>query len=310
LRFAIVGAGAIGCLYGARLALAGHVVTLIHRDNSIVRAIQKNGVSLRETNEKLVKVRVHALRGPTVPSGTECLIIAVKAYDTVTVVDSYRRIIPLETRILSLQNGLGNIEALESGLKRPIIAGSTSDGAFSLGPGRVAHTGKGSTIIGHATGKLSEGFQIKDALNEAGFRTRINSNIRGVLWTKAIVNAAINPLSGLTRLPNGALADNAVMREIGSTVVSEGIAVSRACGINLVGNPRRLWRKILLSTRTNESSMLQDIMRGRMTEIRQLNGAIVAYGKKVGIKTPTNEILTKLVLALETSQDRGSTRYS
>jgi len=302
LRFAIVGAGAIGSLFGASLSLAGHDVILTHRNRSIVRTIQKNGVSLRELDGTVSRVRVPVRKGPAELSGTEVLIVAVKAYDTRELAESYRRLVPLETTILSLQNGLGNVETLRSRFRNDILAGSTTEGALLLGPGSVTHTGKGSTIIGalhpRNSGKASS---INIAFNAAGFSTKTSSNILGVLWAKAIVNAAINPLSALTRLPNGVLVKNAAIQEIALRVIDEGILVSRAAGIRLVGNPRQLWRRILLSTKANKSSMLQDIERGNMTEIRQLNGAILSRGKKTSIKTPVNGILTKLVLALEES---------
>jgi 2-dehydropantoate 2-reductase len=302
LRFGIVGAGAIGCLFGASLSLAGHDVTLIHRDLSIVREIQKTGVSLRETDKTVTRVRVPVRRGPTPLPGTEVLIIAVKAYDTKAVAASYRRIVPLEATVLSLQNGLGNIETLQSALKNELLAGSTTEGAFSLGPGSVLHTGKGLTVIGDQRGTKSDTCsRIKIAFEGAGFRTKISSNMVGVLWTKAIVNAAINPLSGLTRLPNGALARSSEIRKIGFQVMEEGILVSRAERVRLAGDPRKLWRRILLSTKANKSSMLQDIERGKMTEIRQLNGAILLRGKARGVETPTNRILTKIVLGIEES---------
>jgi 2-dehydropantoate 2-reductase len=284
------------------LRLAGHEVTLIHRDPGIVRAIQKGGVSLQETDGTLTKVRLPVRKGPARLPGAEVLIVAVKAYDTVAVARSYRGIVPSETTILSLQNGLSNVETLQSTLKNELLAGSTTEGVLSLGPGSVVHTGRGLTVIGDPRGTNKDTcIRIKIAFDNAGFQTKISSNIRGVLWTKTIVNAAINPLSSLTRLPNGALAKNAAIQEIAHQVMDEGISVCHAGRIRLVGDPRKLWERILLSTRANKSSMLQDIERGKRTEIRQLNGAILSQGKKTGIKTPVNRILTKLVLGLEES---------
>ena len=280
-------------------------MTLIHRDPSIVRAIRNNGIGLRETDNTLTRVRVPIRRGPTVLPGTDVLIIAVKAYDTKAMAASYRRMVPLETSVLSLQNGLGNIETLQSVLKNEVLAGSTTEGAFSLGPGFVVHTGRGLTVIGDPQGTKSDtGLRIKIAFESAGFQTKISSNMAGVLWTKAIVNAAINPLSGLTRLPNGALAKSAEIRKIGFRVMDEGISVSRAERVRLAGDPRKLWRRILLSTKANKSSMLHDIEIGKMTEIRQLNGAILSRGKTRGVETPTNEILTRLVAGIEESPKR------
>jgi 2-dehydropantoate 2-reductase len=229
-------------------------------------------------------------------------MIAVKAYDTKAAAASYRRIVPPETSVLSLQNGLGNIETLQSVFKNELLAGSTTEGAFSFGPGSVVHTGRGLTVIGDSRGIKSDTcWRIKIAFESAGFQTKISSNMAGVLWTKAIVSAAINPLSGLTRLPNGALAKSAEIRKIGFRVMNEGVSVSHAERIRLAGDPRKLWGRILLSTESNKSSMLQDIERGKMTEIRQLNGAIVSRGKTRGVEAPTNRILTELILGIEES---------
>jgi 2-dehydropantoate 2-reductase len=302
LHFGIVGAGAIGCLFGARLSMAGHNVTVIHRDPAVVRAIKKNGIRFQDLNRALTKVRVSVRKGPTKLPRTDVLIIAVKAYDTNVVATSYRQIVPQETTIMSLQNGLGNVEILQSSFKNEVLAASTTEGALSLGPGYVMHTGKGLTLIGGIERTDSDSSsRIKMAFDGAGLRTRTSSNIRGVLWTKAIVNAAINPLSSLTRLPNGALAKNRKIQGIAHHAIDEGILVSHAARIRLVGDPRKLWLKILLSTKPNKSSMLQDIERGKITEIRQLNGAIVSHGRRARIKTPVNGILTELVLGLEES---------
>ncbi|OLD12319.1 MAG: hypothetical protein AUI93_02815 [Crenarchaeota archaeon 13_1_40CM_3_52_10] len=302
MRFGIVGAGAIGCLFGARLRLAGYDVTLVHRDPSIVQAIQKNGVNLQEIDGTLTKVRLPIRKGPAKLLGAEVLIVAVKAYDTRALAATYRGRIPSETTVLSLQNGLGNVETIQSMFKNEVLAASTTEGAFSLGPGYVVHTGRGLTLIGDTRRSNSDTCsRVKIAFDRAGLKAKTSSNIRGVLWTKAIVNAAINPLSSLTRLTNGALAKNAEIQEIARSAVDEGISVSHAARIRLVGDPRKLWRRILLSTRANKSSMLQDIERGKMTEIRQLNGAILSHGRMTRVKTPVNEILTKLVLGLEES---------
>jgi 2-dehydropantoate 2-reductase len=282
--------------------MAGHDVTLIHYDPAVVRAIKRNGIRFQDLDRTLTKVRVSVRKGPTKLLGTDVLIIAVKAYDTRVVARGYRRMVPPETTILSLQNGLGNVETLQSSFKNEVLAASTTEGVLSLGPGHVMHTGKGLTLIG-GTGRADSdsSSRIMMAFNGGGLRTRTSSNIRGVLWTKAIVNAAINPLSSLTRLSNGELAKNRGIQGIAQRAIDEGMLVSHAARIRLVGDPRKLWLRILLSTRANKSSMLRDIERGKITEIRQLNGALVSRGKRARVKTPVNEFLTELVLALEES---------
>src|SRR6267143_4570331 len=183
LRFGIVGAGAIGCLFGAKLSMAGHDVTLIHRNPSVIRAIQKNGVNLQDLDGTLTKVRVPIRKGPTKLVGTEILIVAVKAYDTRVVAARYHGSVPPETIILSLQNGLGNVETLQSLFKDEVLAASTTEGAFSLGPGQVLHTGRGLTLIGDTLGAKSDTCsRIKTAFDGAGLKAKISANIRGVLW--------------------------------------------------------------------------------------------------------------------------------
>ena len=302
MRIAIVGAGAIGCLFGSRLSLAGNDVTLIHRSNLVVRAIHRHGVILRESRGKPRAVHVPIKRGPLEISDVDLLIVTVKAYDTKGVATSYRGKIGPAITVLSLQNGLGNVETLRSYLKRPVLAGSTTEGSLYLGPGRIRHTGRGLTVIGSPKADSLEIDPVmKRTFNAAGFRTTVDPNINGVLWTKTLINAAINPLTALTRMSNGALSRRKALIEVGSEVISEGMMVSRAEHVKLVGDPRRLWKKILVSTRGNKSSMLQDIETGKMTEIRQLNGAIVSHAKRVGVRVPINETLTKLVLELEFS---------
>ena len=235
-------------------------------------------------------------------SDLDALIVAVKAYDTKSVATSYRGKIDTNVVVLSLQNGLGNVELLRSNLRGPLLAGSTTEGALSLGPGKIVHTGNGSTIIGDPKGENSNtSASITRAFDDAGLPTTTHSNIRGVLWTKAIVNAAINPLTALTRMTNGSLSKNRALIKLGSEVIAEGIIVSRAEHAKLVGDPGKLWLRILELTQTNKSSMLQDIDKGKRTEIRQLNGAIVSRAKKAGIRVPINEFLTELVTGLETT---------
>ncbi len=137
MRFRIVGAGAIGCLFGARLRMAGHDVTLVHRDPIVIQAIEKKGIRLQDLDGTLTKVSVPVQMGPTRLPGTEVLIVAVKAYDTRAVATSYRGRIPPETTVVSLQNGLSNVETLQSAFRNEILAASTTEGALSLGPGHM-----------------------------------------------------------------------------------------------------------------------------------------------------------------------------
>ncbi len=298
MRIAIVGAGAIGCLFGSRLYRAGHSVLLIHHDRRIAASIKNKGVRLRELSGRVVRAYIETKSGLTRHDSPELVMVTVKAYDTEEVASLIEK--------FSLQNGLGSVENLQNHLgSDSIIAGTTTEGAVTTGPGEVVHTGSGMTWVGETNGTVSERCHIIEmAFRRAGFSTIITKGIQGVLWTKAIVNSAINPISALTRVRNGDLQKTPELREVALEIIGEGSAVARANGILLKPSPKSLLQKILASTPTNKSSMLQDIEAGRKTEIRQLNGMISRLGGAVGVSTPLNDILAKLVLGLEVSQSQ------
>ncbi len=306
MRIAIVGAGAIGCLFGSRLHRAGHSVLLIHHDRRIAASIKNKGVRLRELSGRVVRAYIETKSGLTRHDSPELVMVTVKAYDTEEVASLIEKSVAPKVPVLSLQNGLGSVENLQNHLgSDSIIAGTTTEGAVTTGPGEVVHTGSGMTWVGETNGMVSERCHIIEmAFRRAGFSTIITKGIQGVLWTKAIVNSAINPISALTRVRNGDLQKTPELREVALEIIGEGSAVARANGILLKPSPKSLLQKILASTPTNKSSMLQDIEAGRKTEIRQLNGMISRLGGAVGVSTPLNDILAKLVLGLEVSQSQ------
>jgi 2-dehydropantoate 2-reductase len=304
LRIAVIGAGAIGCLFGGRLHIAGQTVILIHHRRSVATSIEKKGVSIQELSGKVVRARIKSRTRLSTRDKPELVLISVKAYDTESVASPLRESFKGNVPVLSLQNGLGNVEKLERRLgSNSVIAGTTTEGALTTGPGRVIHTGRGMTWIGEVDGKPSERcLAIESAFRRAGFSTILSNNIKGVLWSKAIVNSAVNPISALTHVRNGYLLKTSELREIASKVIEEGSAVAHANGIVLKPSPKRLLARVLDSASKNKSSMLQDIEARRKTEIRQLNGSISRLGRLSGVSTPFNDLLAELVLSLERSQ--------
>jgi len=304
LRIAVVGAGAIGCLFGSRLHRAGQTVLLIHHRRSVAASIEKKGVSIRELSGKVVRSHVQTRTRLSRADKPDLVLVTVKAYDSKAVASLLKKSIIRNVPVLSLQNGLGNVEELTRRLGAgSMIAGTTTEGAMTTGPGAVIHTGRGMTWVGEMNGKLSDRcLTIQGAFRKAGFSTIISNNIRGVLWAKAIVNSAINPISAITHVRNRDVRRIPELRGIASKAVDEGSAVARASGILLKPSPKSLLAKVLAQTPRNKSSMLQDIEAGRKTEIRQLNGSISRLGSLMGVSTPFNDLLTKLVLALERSQ--------
>ncbi len=301
---AIIGAGAMGCLFCARLKTTGNDVLLVERDARTVSEIGRNGVRLRQLDGRVARVRVPVEMAPGNLQEFELVLITVKAYSTSEAARQHRRRVGREATILTLQNGLGNVEALARwfGGGR-VVAGSTTEASLLLGPGVVAHTGRGRIVIGEMDGRRSDRcLDILNVFREAGFESGVTGNVEGVVWSKAIVNSAINPVSALTGLRNGWLDAVDGVRRVMLGVVDEGVRVSGAEGVRLEpGNTVRLLHRILRASAGNRSSMLQDVLNGRRTEIRELNGVIVERGRRNGIATPCNRFLTSLVVGLEQS---------
>jgi 2-dehydropantoate 2-reductase len=303
LRIAVVGAGAIGCLFGGRLQRAGYSVILIHHRRGVASSIERNGVNIQELSGKIVRARVETRTRLSRRDRPDLVLVTVKAYDTVVVATFLKKSVNRDVPVLSLQNGLGNIQTLERRLgSDSIVAGTTTEGALTTGPGRVIHTGSGMTWVGEMNGMVSgRCLATKKAFRRAGFHTAISNNIKGVLWAKAIVNSAINPISAITHVRNGDVHKRPELRQIASMIIEEGSAVANANRVLLKPSPKSLFAKVLALTSRNKSSMLQDIEAGRKTEIKQLNGAISRLGTLAGVSTPFNDLLTKLILAIEQS---------
>ena len=300
-----MGAGAIGCLFGLRLAKSGQEVLLVHQRKSVVDSINRKGVKVRELNGRLIETRIKAATPPSDIDNAQLVLVTVKAYDTKNVARLLSKTVGSAAAVMSLQNGLGNLETLSSYLRRDsILGGSTTEGALSIGPGFVVHTGRGKTWLGELNGRPSKrSLAIRNSFRDAGFDTEVSKYIEGVLWNKAIVNSVINPISALTRLANGELGSVPGLRRLASKILREGMRVARRARVpSLDETPRKFLSQVLSSTARNKSSMLQDIERAQRTEILQLNGSISIIGRRHKLATPYNDFLTMLILGLERSQ--------
>lgn len=300
MKIGIVGAGAMGCLYGAKLSeLPGHEVTLIDVWKEHIEAIKTNGLMMEEGELTKVYHQIKATDRSDLVGSCDLVILFVKSTLTATAVKNNSAVFGPSTVVLTLQNGLGNIEQIQEQLgETNVIAGTTAHGATMLAPGKIRHAGQGKTIIGELTGHRTERLQeIASLLQEAGFETEQSDHVMGLIWDKLLVNVGINALTALTGLQNGQLLDHPELTELLEQAVLEGEVVAKAKGINLsYQNPVDHTKEVCKATALNRSSMLQDITNHKETEIRMMNGAIVELGKQLGIKTPVNQTLTNLVI--------------
>jgi len=298
-----MGAGAIGSLFGGLLAEGGNDVTLIARE-SHARAIKQNGLIIEGISSKHV-VKVKTVTTPShVKEAFDLILLTVKAYDTSQAVIEAEALIGDNSVLLCLQNGLG-VEEIASEIVGGdrVLRGVTTNGALLEEPGLVIHTGKGQTTIGELNKKITERAQkIGEAFSKASLPTRVTNNIEGTVWTKILINAGINPFGALTGMKNGELLMIPELKELMAKTVIEGTDVAKKFDVKLEGDPVSLMIKTAKMTAQNKNSMLQDIEKGKRTEIDFMNGAISNLGKRKGISTPLNSLLTHLVKGLEVNR--------
>jgi 2-dehydropantoate 2-reductase len=203
---------------------------------------------------------------------------------------------------VTLQNGLGNLEKLAEavGPQRAGL-GVTAQGATMLGPGRLYHAGQGPTHLARVAGREAQIANLAALFNAAGLETTVVDNADSLVWGKLAINAGINPLTALLEVPNGALAENEQWQQVMSAAASEVAQLAAAQGINLPYTDAACRAtEVSRATASNRSSMLQDITRHAPTEIDAISGAVVRLGRRMGIPTPVNEFLLRLVHDKET----------
>ncbi len=302
IKVAVVGPGAMGCLFAALLSRskARPEVYLLDEDAARARKIARQGIvvsGLTRLHRKVEIVADAAKIGPC-----DLVIIFTKSYDTARALDSIGPLLSPKTKVLTLQNGLGNLELIARAVgKDRAWGGATAHGSTLLGVGDVRHAGRGETIIGRPDGKVTADLRRTASLfSGAGIPTRISKNIDGVIWSKLIVNAGINALASVTGFRNGGLLEHEGTREVMRRAVEEAVRTARRKKMKLAyRDPVRKVESVCRATAANISSMLQDVTRKKRTEIDFINGAVVREGKRLGIKTPVNEMLVRLVKDLE-----------
>jgi len=291
MKIAVMGAGAVGCYYGGMLARAGREVTLIGRRRH-VDEVGRAGLLL-ETKEFKERVRMGASTDAEVVRGAELVLFCVKSTDTEAAGAQLAPHLDARALVLSLQNGVDNAARLQSLLKQRVAPAVVYVATEMAGPGHVKHHGRGELVI------PPEVAQWKDTFAKAGVPVQISDNVVGALWAKLIVNCAYNALSAITQLPYGRLVQGEGVEGVMRDAVDECLAVARACGITVPGEPQETVRNIAHTMPAQYSSTAQDLGSGKRTEIDHLNGYVVRKGQALGIATPVNRTLHTLVKLME-----------
>jgi 2-dehydropantoate 2-reductase len=297
MKIARIGSGAMGSLYGGYLSKAGNEVYLVDIWKEHIENINNQGLKILEKDD-VVNVTPKGVIDSKEVGKVDLAVVFVKSIATQKALESNSSIFGDDTMVLSLQNGYGNVEDIEKFVKADnIIAGTTSHGATLLGPGKIKHAGKGKTIIGKAKGETDDRVnKIKEMLEDAGFETEVSDNVMELIWSKLLVNIGINALTAVLEIENGRLTEWEESEDLVALAVREAVKVANNSGLQFNDEEEiEHVLEIAKATAENKSSMYQDILNKRKTEIEKINGAVVKIGKEIGIETPVNETLTNLV---------------
>ncbi|GAC1307449.1 MAG: 2-dehydropantoate 2-reductase [Vulcanimicrobiaceae bacterium] len=297
-RVAILGAGAMGTLFAYYLA-ERNAVTLVDVRGDVVETINaQGGVAV----DGFPTRHVVATNDPARAFATNFLFVFVKAPSTLGAIRPYAGKLNPATPIVSLQNGLGNEEAIKTGLggQVPLVIGITNEAGLAIGHGRSRRQGVGTTVVGSAGASTATVRAVQSMVRHGGLACSIAYDIRPHQWGKLLANATINPISALADARNGIVTTDANAAELARHVALEAAAVARALRVNLpFGEPWEYVRSIVEATAESRNSMTIDLAAHLRTEIDHVNGAIVAAGRRLGIATPYNETLLRLVRAKE-----------
>jgi 2-dehydropantoate 2-reductase len=303
---AVLGAGAVGCYFGAVLARAGVAVTLIGRPIH-AEAMERDGLQVVQAEGEWT-VRVRAATAARAARDADVVLVAVKSPDTEEAARALAPELRADARIVSLQNGVDNAARIAAVLPQPVLAAVVYVGAYMEGPGRVRHTGRGDLVIGVPRVVSLRGEPDQDLgsiaamFESAGVRCPIASDIDAALWTKLTLNCAFNAVSALGNARYGRMAAIPAIRALMEDSVREVVAVARADGVALDADELVAATWTLAEAMAEQySSTAQDVQRGKPTEIDALNGFVAGRGAVLGVPTPVNRMLHALVKLRESA---------
>ena len=297
MKIAFMGAGAVGCYFGALLAQAKHEVMLIGRPTH-VDAVRKQGLLLEKQGTRSF-IPMSASTEASAVSGADIVIVCVKSQDTENAGREMGEHLAADCAILSFQNGVDNAERLQSQLGRTVTPSVVYVAAEMAGPGHVQHHGSGRLSIGPSP----KSAEIAAAFTAAAIPTEISPHVIGALWEKLILNCCYNALSAITQQPYGQMAQSPGIWPVMQDIVQECETIARRLGVTIAGDVWAAVKNLPEIMPTQRSSTAQDLARGRSTEIDYLNGFIVRKGEELGISTPVNRALHRLVKLLEANRE-------
>lgn len=300
MRIAVIGAGAMGSIYGGHLSLHNDVF-LIDTNQAVVDQINREGLKVQENGEDIT-FHPTALTSTEGQEPMDLVILFVKALFSKAALSGNQGIIGPGTYLMTLQNGSGHEDLLgEFAPQNHIIIGTTEDNGTVLAPGHVRRGGTGKTNIGMLV-EDTEGFlpKLKETLDSCGFAGCIHENIQQLIWNKLFTNVSLSALTGVLQVPMGFIADNEHAWNITRKLIHEAVEVAH--GLGLEADEEEITEKVRLTSANSPegiTSICADLKNGRGTEVNTISGSVVRAARKCHIPAPTHELIVELIHAME-----------
>lgn len=300
MKIAIIGAGAMGSIYGAYLSRANEVC-LLDKNAAVVDAIKEKGLILQEDGKDLV-FRPEARLSSAEMAPVDLVILFVKALYSEAALAENRHLIGKDTYLLTLQNGSGHEDILQTVANSDhIIIGTTEDNGAVLAPGYVRHGGCGRTNIGMADGSMAAILdQLKENFDRCGFTTKIHQNIQQLIWDKLFTNISLSAVTGILQVPMGFIAEDSYAWELTRQLAEEALQTAKAMGLSF--DEEEVLEKIRQTSLNNPqgcTSIYADLKNGRKTEVNTISGSVIKAASRYGVEVPAHRFLVNFVHAME-----------
>lgn len=303
MRIAIIGAGAMGSIYGGHLSLHNDVY-LIDTNEYIIKHIHDNGLILDEDGKSNV-YRPNAVTGSTGLPEMDLVILFVKSLYSKAALSSNAGIIGKDTYLLTLQNGSGHEDILGEFVdEKHVIIGTTEDNGAVLAPGHIRRGGVGNTNIGMLNGEKPEILnEIKAAFDHCGFNVKIHENIQQLIWNKLFTNVSLSVVTGILQVKIGFIRSNEYAWNMTRALIHEAVFVAKALGLD--ADEEKITAEVeAVTVKSPEgiTSICADLKAGRKTEVDTISGSVLKAAKKVGVSVPTHEFVVNMIHAMETKE--------
>lgn len=300
MKIVVIGAGAMGSIYGGHLSLKNEVY-LVDTNQTVVDTVNANGLKIEEDGV----TNIYYPKAVTTTEGladVDLIILFVKAIFSKTALENNRHLIGPNTRILTLQNGAGHEDLLKQFVPEDrVIIGTTEDNGAVLDFGHVRRGGVGNTNTGMLV-EDTEGFlpKLKEAFDGCGFNVKIHENIQQLIWDKLFTNVSLSAVTGILQVDMGYIAGNEYAWKMTTRLIHEAVTVAEAMGLTCDEEAiTEKVRKTSQGSPNGRTSIRVDLEVGRRTEVDTISGAVVRAAAKVNVSVPTHEFVVHMVHAME-----------